>query len=192
MLIFGETSTMIFGRYLQRFAEHVAFRAHQIDDGWPRGIGRLIIKHKYKDKDIKIVVVFLFEVFIEQLIDWSQNVILKQMHICRKTYGEWILFQHSSAVASTLFLLSGRSFQLFLLLIPTNTFQIVTNMYIFNYFQLKRNKLGGLIFVGAPALWPLLGPMFPIVPVSGGAWGCVPERLTLRSVLSSCANLEIL
>lgn len=33
MLIFGETSTMIFGRYLQRFAEHVAFRAHQIDDG---------------------------------------------------------------------------------------------------------------------------------------------------------------
>ena len=94
------------------------------------------------------------------------------MHICRKTYGEWILFQHSSAVASTLFLLSGRSFQLFLLLIPTNTFQIVKNMYIFNYFQLKRNKLVGLIFVGAPALWPLLGPMFPIVPVSGGAsWG---------------------
>ena len=49
---------------------------------------------------------------------------------------------------------------------------------------------GGLIFSGAPALWPLLGPMFPIVPVSGGAWGCVPERLTLRSVLSSCAKLH--
>ena len=51
---------MIFGRYLQRFAEHVAFRAHQIDDGWPRGVLRLIIKHQDENKDIIIVVVFIF------------------------------------------------------------------------------------------------------------------------------------
>ena len=50
-------------------------------------------------------------------------------------------------------------------------------------------KKWGLIFSGAPALWPLLGPMFPIVPVWRGA-----TLLCLKMMImaGSDVNLQII
>ena len=45
------------------------------------------------------------------------------------------------------------------------------------FFCRKKRKGRGLISIGGPALlWPLLGPMFPIVPVWRGATLALPEN----------------
>ena len=49
---------------------------------------------------------------------------------------------------------------------------------------------GGLIFSGEPALWPLLGPMFPIVPVWGGASGARQKDPHYNCVLASAMGLQ--
>ena len=45
-----------------------------------------------KSKDIRIVVAFLFEVFIEQSIDWFQRIILKQIYFRLRGHEEGEFF----------------------------------------------------------------------------------------------------